>query len=304
MPSQLALNGSWDDLRVFSAVAAEGSAAAAAGLLGLDVSTVSRRITRLEEQLGRVLFQRTPHGMQLSRAGRTLAARVERAAAELGLGLAELGGDDFSGPTTVATVTIASPPDFASLFLVPLMGRALASSPGIEMVVLSGVEYLDIGRQEADIGVRTARPSSGDLSVRRLLRYRVRPYASEQLLAGRRDRGLEELPWISFAAPERPEERWRLAHAPGSRVAMRVNELATLRTACAAGLGAALLPDAMARFHGLTPLQTSAPTPEAALWAVAARASLDAPAVRVVWELLGSLDADDAVEQALAALSH
>ena len=81
-----ALAYDWDDLRFFLAVAREGSLSAAAGLLGVTHTTVSRRITAFEQRLGVRLFERLPTGYVPTAAGeemRHAAGRVEQEVASL-----------------------------------------------------------------------------------------------------------------------------------------------------------------------------------------------------------------------------
>jgi len=64
----------WNDLRHFLAVARHGSTIAAAKALGVNQSTVHRRLSELERQLGRRLVERHPSGYRLSRSGRGIVA--------------------------------------------------------------------------------------------------------------------------------------------------------------------------------------------------------------------------------------
>src|SRR3546814_17148628 len=59
----------WDDVRYFLAIAREGSVRSAAGRLGVNHSTVLRRIARLEERLGVQMFEKLPSGYRLTAAG-------------------------------------------------------------------------------------------------------------------------------------------------------------------------------------------------------------------------------------------
>jgi Transcriptional regulator len=67
----------WDDLRYFLEVSRRGRLVGAAQRLGVDHTTVSRRIANLEQSLNTQLFDRTPSGYTLTEAGRRLLAHAE-----------------------------------------------------------------------------------------------------------------------------------------------------------------------------------------------------------------------------------
>ncbi|MEQ8366301.1 MAG: LysR family transcriptional regulator, partial [Roseicyclus sp.] len=66
----------WNDIRVSLAIARAGSLNQAALLLGMDQSTVSRRLTALEAKLGTTLFQRSSHGVLPTEAGSVFVAKA------------------------------------------------------------------------------------------------------------------------------------------------------------------------------------------------------------------------------------
>lgn len=107
----------WNDLRNFLAVAQSGSLSAAAVLLGVSPSTVSRRIEVLEHDLQKRLFQPHRDGYDLSAAGRDLVPAAERAAAQLRH--FERSAKGAGGPT--ATVVIDSPELLAQEVLLPAL---------------------------------------------------------------------------------------------------------------------------------------------------------------------------------------
>src|SRR5262245_2596305 len=68
----------WNDLRYFLAVARDGSIGAAARRLGVDPSTVQRRLRALEQATGRSLVERKGHGYTLTKEGNELVSQAER----------------------------------------------------------------------------------------------------------------------------------------------------------------------------------------------------------------------------------
>ena len=79
----------WDDLRVFLAVARTESLSGAGIRLGMNASTVGRRIARLETSLGRVLFAKTPQGYALTAEGQRLVSPAEAAELVVNAGIIE-----------------------------------------------------------------------------------------------------------------------------------------------------------------------------------------------------------------------
>ena len=104
----------WDDLRYFLELSRRGRLVSAAQRLGVDHTTVARRITALEESLNTRLFDRTPRGYQLTKAGQALLTHAESMEAQ-SIGLYQ----DVSGQdaTLTGTVRIAATEGLAIEFL-------------------------------------------------------------------------------------------------------------------------------------------------------------------------------------------
>ena len=162
----------WDDLRIFLAAFREGSCAAAGARLGVNQSTISRRISALERELGVRLFDRTPEGLVPTAAAEEIVPRAELfevTAAEL-IGAIE-GLDTRPG----GVVRVASPVLIASELLAPALPAFLDEQPGLRLELIVGDAIVDLSRREADLALRFVRPDRGDLLVRRVgtLRFAV-----------------------------------------------------------------------------------------------------------------------------------
>ena len=135
-------------LRAIEIVARHGALGPAAEELGVTPGAVSQHIRRAEERLGVQLFERTPRGLVPSRE---LAAQLPELTAgfdRLATGLAGLRAPDSNS----LTITVGSM--FASLWLVPRLGRFAALYPEIELRLVATSKFLDLGRQDIDCGVR------------------------------------------------------------------------------------------------------------------------------------------------------
>jgi DNA-binding transcriptional LysR family regulator len=159
----------WGDLKVFIAVARAGSTLAAARELGVNQTTVARRIVALEAALGARLFDRHQDGYRLSECGRQMIAQAERVEAEAET-LARLVAQrkrDLSG-----VVRVTTPEIFANVVLAPWLVSFMELYPDIKVEVLATDQRLDLVRGEADIAVRAgAMPTDPGLVLRRLADY-------------------------------------------------------------------------------------------------------------------------------------
>jgi len=235
----------WDDLKHFLAAARSGSLTEAARLLKSSAATVGRHIESLEARLDTRLFDHRSTGYVLTAAGRSIfihAEQVEAAvlALERGAASSDLG---LAGKVRVATTE-----DMASMVIVPNLGPFMARYPSISVELLSGVPTVSLTRRDADIALRSVRPDSGDLLIRRiggidLAVYASRSYVEERGLAAEHfdfDK-VDTITWIEEMSGLRGGP-WLAAHAEKSKVALHVNSTRLLYAACAAGLGVAVLP--------------------------------------------------------------
>ncbi|HEU4536894.1 MAG TPA: LysR family transcriptional regulator, partial [Polyangiaceae bacterium] len=145
----------WDDVRVFLAAYQLGSLGAAGARLGLDVSTVSRRLTAFEAAIGAPLFDRSRRGLAPTRAAELALPAAEAMAAAL----ARL-ARDASAPDAAAegVVRLSVAPGFADAFLAPLVPALRARHPKITLELDASVRPLDLARREADLALRSVRP--------------------------------------------------------------------------------------------------------------------------------------------------
>jgi len=155
----------WNDFRVFLSVARAGTLSGAARLMGVDQSTMSRRLAALESSAGARLFDRTPDGYLLTAAGEAVRGRVEDLeSGALGIERQLLGHD--ARPT--GPVRLASSDSFASWFLVPRLAGLFADYPGISLQLVAGNQAVNLSRREADISLRLSKPQEPNLIARRL----------------------------------------------------------------------------------------------------------------------------------------
>ncbi|MFD1625545.1 LysR family transcriptional regulator [Azospirillum griseum] len=235
----------WDDVRYFLAVARQGSLSAAARQLGVNHSTVLRRIAGLEGAMGVRLFDKLPRGYVLTAAGeemhRTALAMEETlAAASL-----RLSGRDAQIDGTLRVTTV----DIIALHVLP---RHLAAfrqrHPGIRVDVTIAEASLSLTRREADIAIRLIGQPPDTLVGRVVSGLAFAPYAAAPLAERHGDAPLSAAAWASVdeSFDHTSMARWMKATIPAERIAYRVNSVAALVEGVRAGLGFGLLPCALA----------------------------------------------------------
>ena len=211
----------WDDARHALAVHRAGSLARAAATLGVDQTTVGRRVLALERALGCRLFDRRPEGYRLANSARPLLPALEALeAAAAGLASRATGLDRRAeGP-----VRLAASEGFGSRFLPPRLAPFLRAHPAITVTLITETRAADILHGEADLAVRLTATRAPDLLVRKVAELGYGLYAAPGLAR------FPGAPLVAFdpALAEMPEARW-LAHWGRRR---RVALYATSQHAC------------------------------------------------------------------------
>lgn len=279
---------SWDDARVFLALARAPSLVAAARALDVDKSTLSRRMERLERSLGQKLFLRTREGIRPSALAERLRPHAEKIEAAL-LSFASAGvaaGDEVTGLVRVATT---------EGMVVRLVAGGLLDlcreHPGLELELLGGNQLVDLGRGEADLAVRVTPTSDPRLLVRVLGRWPIALFASAGYL---RARGVPRTPaeleghdvLLPSGELSRLPEAQLLAKARGARIALRSSSLPGLVEAAARGHGLVPLTRPWGESVGLTAALELPGVPPRPSWLVMHPDVAERPAVRVVADRL------------------
>ena len=245
----------WDDMRLFLAVARAGTLSGAARTIGVNHSTVFRRIGAFEDSLGVRLFDRLPNGYALTAAGEEMQESALRIEEEIAALDRRVTGQDLrlSGVVRITTV------DMLAQGLLPRHLIAFRRAyPGIEIELTVGNATLSLTRREADVALRVGNQPPETLVGRRVGRLGFAVYGAVQ--ASNTAAPLAEQAWIGFNAEHAPLVREFEAFLPGVRPAFRVNSVAAAISAAKAGLGLATLPCGLADLE--PELTRIAPLPE------------------------------------------
>ena len=283
----------WDDLKVLLALFRAGSLKQAAYELGVNISTVSRRLGALETLLGAHLFDRTPEGTRPTAAAEQLvpfAERMEQAA----LGFARALSGFEVDPEGVVRIT--APPGFIDPFLAPTLVDLVRLYPRLRIQLVSSIGYADLSRYEADLALRISRPTTGDLVATLLGSHPYSIIASPRHAAAVGVlRRTDQTRWVTWGEElsHLPDAQWIDEHVPRECVVLETSSMSAQLSAVRAGLGAMLAPLPYADLPDLIAMDCTprlrrslAALPEGSLWLVGHRALRDVPRIAVVWEWL------------------
>jgi DNA-binding transcriptional LysR family regulator len=232
----------WDDLRYVLAVANARSLAGAARHLGVNHTTVLRRVSAFEQRLGLRLFERLPTGYVLTAGGEELigtARHIEDAVTNLERKLA---GQDLRLSGTIRVTTTDT---LMGSILPEIFAEFRAAHPGIQIeVVLSNLMF-NLSKRDADVAIRPAEDPPETLIGRRIAKIAFAIYGSPRYLA--KQRKIDDLAAHRWVGPDdslggTSVARWMRSQLPESEITLRADSFLGLRQAAQAGLGLAALP--------------------------------------------------------------
>ncbi len=232
----------WDLLQSFLAVARTGRLTVAARRLGVDHSTLSRRLATLEAALGAKLFDRALSGYSLTHQGEHLLARAEAMEStalaiqsDVGEGRARVSG----------TVRIGTPDGFGTAFLAAAIHELTAAQPALQIDLVATPLGFSLSKREADIAISLSRPAEGRLHVRKLTDYRLGLYVAAGVWPAVQSlEAAAVLPFISYIDDLLYSAE--LDYTPPALKAveprLRSSSLMAQYQACASGAGLCILP--------------------------------------------------------------
>lgn len=275
----------WDNLKSVLFVVRHGSLSAAAKVMGVSYTTLSRRISAAEDSLGTLLFERRKDGFVPTETGLVAAKHAEEMeASEIGL-RRFLDGQDtgLSGP-----LTITAPELLITHHLCHVLAEYRATYPDVDLTVRAGNAMLDLDRRDADLAIRISRDPGDDLVGRRLAAQHTAAFATPELVARMRDDPTAPVDWLGF-------EFWKttpkdtLPEYTNQRIAMRFNDMMAVVGAAKLGLGVARMPLFVGRAVPeleLAPIMP--PTPYMDIWALSHRDLKDSAKLQAFKRLLGA----------------
>jgi DNA-binding transcriptional LysR family regulator len=169
----------WNRARAFLVTAEEGSLSAAARALGMAQPTLGRQVTALEEELGVALFERVGRGLTLTAGGADLLEHVRAMADAANRVSLSASGQSRS---IEGSITITASEVNAAFLLPPILARLRREHPGVDVKLVASNAVHDLRRRQADIAIRSGRPTDPHLIATRLRDTPARLYATPEYL--------------------------------------------------------------------------------------------------------------------------
>lgn len=240
----------WDDIQAFLAISRAGRLTAAAQQMGVDHSTLSRRIAALETALGVRLFDRRSVGFVLTAEGERVLADAE-AMESFAMRMRHRLEDASVGLT--GSVRVGTPEGFGTYFLAPRIAKISAAHPQLEIELIANPRMFSLSKREADLAVSMTRPPQGRVYAHKLTDYTLGIYGSRDYVAAHlpiRDRhDVLAHPWIGYVE----DQMWsaELNYMPQISASLvptvRISNVISQMAAVAGGAGLGVLPCFMAR---------------------------------------------------------
>lgn len=279
-----------EDLQTFVAVADAGGVSAAARRLGVSKSIVSRRLFRIEAEIGVQLLARTTRGAALTEAGITFRDHAARASAEI----------DTARETILPTgdlrgrLRIAMPLTFGPTHFAPVLAEMARLHPKLHIHTSYSDRFVDLIAEGFDCAIRGAYLQDSNLIAKRIGPIHGKLVASpDYIKAHGSPETLDEL--ATHQALMQGTEAWQFMD--GSRIVtvqpqgrFKADSATALAAAAAAGLGIAWLPDCITHEYvtsgALVPIMTRYPVPPGAAYVVRLPGQHPTRKVRVLTEML------------------
>ncbi|MCJ8324783.1 MAG: LysR family transcriptional regulator [Rhizobiales bacterium] len=227
----------WDDARIFLAVAREGSLSGAAKRLGVQHSTVSRRIHAMEKDLATPLVERHASGYVLTEAGEELKHAARRIEKELISFEGAIGGQSADAAGELRVTAIAN---IASTVLMPYFARFSAAYPKIKLSIEVTNNSVSLSDRDADVAIRQTNKPSDTLIGTRLTTVASAVYGARDYCAAVKS-GKAAEKWIGVDCCEY-HRNWTKQAWPQADHEFYVDETSLTLAALKQGLGVGFLP--------------------------------------------------------------
>ncbi len=226
----------WDDLKILVEVRRLGSFSQAARELGINHSSVSRRMRDLEMRAGVHLFERLSNGLALTAAGEELYTAAARMAEEAETVEHHIFGKDTQLRGLIRFATV----DATACNIMPCLQKFLAHYPKIELELILSEHLSNLSRREADVVLRATNNPPETYVGRCVAKHAFAIFATHELIARYDlDTPLEAYPWVGWENGF--FDAWMEKHMPTAKVVCRANTALGMIEAVRAGIGIAHL---------------------------------------------------------------
>ena len=228
---------SWDEFRLVKAIADSRSLVGAADVLGLNHSTIFRRLGALEESLGARLFERSRLGYAPTAAGEEMIALAARMAQEINEFERTVAGRDVQ---PAGELRVTTNDTFLAHFVAPVLASFCKAYPDIRLDVIVANTPLNLSKRDADVAIRATVDPPDTLVGRRIADVHWAQYAPETW-----GRAVDDTsPWIGYgdALSGVRAGRWIAQNVGLNLIRCRVDSILGVAQAIAAGIGVGVLP--------------------------------------------------------------
>lgn len=276
----------WSDIRLFLAIAREGTLGAAARKLGLTQPTMGRRLKTLEAAVGHSLFQRTPDGFVLTDEGTVVMVHAERMEEEAIALQRQLAGTEN---TLSGTLRISCSDWFGVHVLAPILADFRRVHSHVVVEILTDAKLLNLARREADLVFRIRPFTEPDVISRKLLHIPYGLYVAKGSDDPSPGTGAGfSMIIMDEAFGSMPDVGWLKGRFPNATVSMRSNNRDVQARLCAGGAGMAVLPRPLGdSMDGLKRIEVSEAPPGRDTWLGYHKDLRRLPRLRALIQLVG-----------------
>ncbi|AMJ63220.1 LysR family transcriptional regulator [Bosea sp. PAMC 26642] len=281
----------WDDFRLIKAIAETRALPAAATSLGLNHSTVFRRLGQIEEAIGLKLFERHRSGYVATPAGEEMTLLAERFDSDISAFAIRLAGQEIK---PAGELRVTTNDTLLVDLLTPIFAAFLAQCPDIRLDLLLSNQSLNLSKRDADVAIRATDRPPETLVGRRAARIAWALYGRASDFVGETDAGIEALwgrNWVSLGDQFTGLKavKYLAEHVAPERIVYKVNTVLGLAEAVEAGIGIGFLPCFIADTKpGLIRLAAPDPGFSADLWLLTHPDLRHSPRVRLFLDFVAA----------------
>ena len=236
-------NPLWDDLRIVKAIAEGGSLVAAATALGLNHSTVSRRLSAVERALGAVLFDRRRSGYGPTAAGEEVIALASRIELDI---LSMTKRVSSHADSQKGNLRITTSDALVRDFVIPIVADFRTRNPGVQIEMMVGNKPLNLARGDSDIAIRATLAPPENLFGRKLgtVAWAIYGRAADSANGSPAGDIIDRRPWVSYCRDLSGLKAFSFIdeHVDPCNIVYRSDSIIGVVSAITAGIGIGLLP--------------------------------------------------------------
>ncbi|USG61723.1 LysR family transcriptional regulator [Sneathiella marina] len=270
----------WNDLKYYLAIVRQGTLSSAARELGVNQTTVSRRLNILEKQLETPLIQKIDGKYIPTDIGQKIFEHTQSIELDA-VAITHIVTDQDTSPSGIVRVTAVE--SLINHFLIPKIELFHDQFPNIKIEFIADSENLQLNRRQADVAIRLARPTEGDMVISKLAQIGFSIYGSSVYVSEYRAEKFEDRPWVAYteSLAQLPEMRWLASNVKNADIRLMSGSALSLATAIRAGVGIGILPCQLGDpFPGICRLSEDEPIVSREAWLLINKDLRNTPRVR------------------------